>query len=108
MLPMNPPTLTEESEPQDPTQSQKPLRQEETGSEVKSPRLFIRDDNGWAWTIEDGHVVPVIDLIAGVKGTGFPCADWGDAVAILNRHEYITGITDSLEGDVADIEQPEF
>jgi hypothetical protein len=54
--------------------------------------------------MEDGKIIPVYDLIAGVK-SGLACKDWNDGVAILNKQGYITGETEVL--DPIDMPMPE-
>jgi hypothetical protein len=63
---------------------------------MASLRMFVRDDQGWAWTIDDGQLIAVLDLISGVR-SGIPCKDWNEAVALLNKQGHITGETEILD-----------
>ncbi len=60
-------------------------------------RVFIRDDQGYAWTYENGRIATVLDLACGVKQAGYACANLEEGIAILNKTGHITGNTEILD-----------
>jgi hypothetical protein len=74
-------------------------------SEAGSARLYIRDNQGFAWTFEpknsewpikEGRIVAVKDLIQGVLQSGYPCNSWEEGIQILNIKGFINGEEESF------------
>jgi len=68
--------------------------------------LFIRDDNGYAWTFVGaklfGKIVAVKDLLDKVPEAGYFCNSWEEGIQILNEMGYITGNTEIIDPDEYD------
>lgn len=60
-------------------------------------RLYIRDDQGYAWTFDNGRIVSVRDLVDGVKMGGYECGSFLVGIAMLNKMGIITGNTEVLD-----------
>lgn len=53
--------------------------------------IYIRDDLGHAWTFDGQRVYNVLAEMERTPNNGYPCQSWGEAIALLNKLEYITG-----------------
>lgn len=53
----------------------------------------IFDADGEAWTLKDGRLFMVSSEEIGEEN-GYPCADWEQAVQMLNKMGYMNGFDD--------------
>jgi hypothetical protein len=58
--------------------------------------MFIRDDQNYAWTFDNGRIFAIKDEIEGRLQAGFACGSWEEGIAILNKNGYISGITENF------------
>jgi hypothetical protein len=56
------------------------------------PRLYVRDDEGELWFLEDGRIRMLsAEYVDGVLDpyNGYPAGSWEDAVRLLNQYGYV-------------------
>jgi hypothetical protein len=91
--------LVDQNPPPPLNPTQESLSSQVVGSSP-SNNAYIRDDNGYAWYFDTElkRIVSMMDVVQGIKGSGYPCLDLQEGVEILNKMGYITGTVEEILG----------